>query len=99
MGNRMSRVLGSMGEAPHGLDEAKKVMEDYVLVGLLDDLRTSLERFEKFFGWCQPCDAKGMREKQAVLSEGVNGNPHQKLDASDPLWDRMAGKLSDDMEL
>merc|ERR1712061_192203 len=96
----LTYMLSNFWGVSPNLDIAKKVMTDYILVGLTDRFEESISRFEKYFGWCQPCDEHGNSERNTTLhGEHANSNKHEKLAQTDRMWKKIADMLKDDMEL
>lgn len=86
-----------------GLAKAKAVVCQKILVGLLDRLEESLERFERFFAWVYTANPTHQETcRNSLLANGVNMNasPQNTLPSIDSAaYKALAERNRFDMEL
>lgn len=98
--NWMTGILSNLAGAPPDIGIAKRILREYILVGLVDRFEESVNRFERFFGWCRPCDMYGNNSRHSTFNRtNTNTNEHEKLVPRDDLWKKIASRLRDDVEL
>mmetsp|Transcript_13963 Transcript_13963/g.39753 ORF Transcript_13963/g.39753 Transcript_13963/m.39753 type:complete len:309 (+) Transcript_13963:114-1040(+) len=88
--NHLSGIRGK----GYDLGAAKQVLQDYVLVGLTEDYAKSANRFKKFF--TSPAVPFFYREEDVPHA---NSHSHPSLHPGEPLWDRIATFVADDIQL
>ena len=82
------------------LDVAKEILRRKVLVGLLVDVKGSVMRFNKYFGW----DHLNLTEQQQSCTEkymsgGSNTNKHDGIEEGGPGWRILRANNLLDLEL
>lgn len=85
------------------LEKAKTIVCQKILVGLLDRLEESLERFERFFAWVYTANPTHQETcRNSLLANGVNMNasPKNALPSADSAaYKALAERNQFDMEL
>lgn len=87
------------------LKSAKEVLQTKVLVGLINRLEESMDRFEAYFGWrftLNPTEQESCREGLFTLGTNTNQNTNHKIQKPKPgsaLYDLIMAENKYDMEL
>ena len=85
------------------LDAAKEVLRKKCLVGFMDKMGESLERFRRYFGFTDPSngwdntDWKNCTDE--YLKKGINSNAHGQLQEGDKAWNQLVLRNMFDMLL
>mmetsp|Transcript_8150 Transcript_8150/g.11836 ORF Transcript_8150/g.11836 Transcript_8150/m.11836 type:complete len:379 (+) Transcript_8150:120-1256(+) len=78
------------------LEVAKEVLRTRCVIGLMDRMEESLERFNTYFGWSSP---DGDDCKNDLLHGGVNRNPHPKIEVGSEVWNLLYEQNELDIKL
>jgi len=87
--NWMVRVLtNKFTEALTGedLEMAKEILRTRCVVGMMDRMQESLDRFDMYFGWASP---ENQECKNELLNHGVNSNPHAMVEVGSEAWNML----------
>ena len=103
--NWMVRMLVNKengGNLDHSdLEIAKEVLRRKFVVGLMDNMAESLERFDRYFGWYDPTNVEAMQCMDKLTSKkgAVNSNKHASVEEGSPAWEGLARHNELDLEL
>jgi len=78
------------------LEVAKEILRTRCVVGLMDRMEESLDRFSTYFGWSAP---DGDDCKNELLHKGVNRNSHAKVKVGSEAWNIMYEQNELDIKL
>ena len=84
------------------LETAKEVLERKVIIGLMEEMPKSMERFEKFFQWkyrVQPSSQERCRQNYVTKGANVNRRKKQKFLPGDKEWELLAKHNEYDIDL
>ena len=83
------------------LEIAKEVLRRKFVVGLMDNMAESLERFDRYFGWYDPTDVEAMECMDKLTSKkgAVNSNKHASVEEGSAAWEGLARHNELDLEL
>lgn len=82
-------------------EKAKYILEEKVLIGLIDRMEESVDRFNKYFGWDEspdkvPCAEDMLGHKS---STGSNSHAHRKIEPGSDDWKALAAINRYDIQL
>ena len=113
--NWMTRMLTQKMTGPisyEDLNLAKHILEEKILIGIIDDFQSSLERFETYFKWNIPLAEYTKEQNFQILHMkkdcqddilnskiNVNGNSHEEYEEGDYVWELLANINRLDIEL
>jgi len=80
------------------LEVAKEILRTRCVVGLMDRMEESLERFDTYFGW-SPKNGEGNECKNELMHNGVNRNPHAKIKVGSEAWNMLYEQNEMDIKL
>lgn len=83
------------------LEKAKYILEEKVLIGLIDRMEDSVDRFNRYFGWEEspdkvPCAGDMLGHKNGT---GSNSHAHPKVLPDTPEWEALASINRYDIQL
>ena len=83
------------------LEKAKYILEEKVLIGLIDRMEESVDRFNKYFGWEEPPDKVPCAEDMLghKSSAGSNSHAHPKIEPGSDDWKALATNNRYDIQL
>jgi len=96
------QLLGTWQElTDEDLEKAKYILEAKVLIGLIDRMEESVDRFNRYFGWEEspdkvPC-AEDMLDHKS--STGSNSHAHPKVEPGSEDWEALAAINRFDIQL
>jgi len=80
------------------LEVAKEILRTRCVIGLMDRMEESLERFDTYFGW-SPKNGEGNECKNELMHNGVNRNPHAKIKVGSEAWNMLYEQNEMDIKL
>ena len=77
-------------------EQARQFLNEFVLVGLTDEMDESIVRFAQAFGWDQRSQWETCRSQ---ASQGSNRFDHPQVKPGDEVWELLVAKNEYDLEL
>jgi len=96
------QLLGTWQDlTENDLEKAKYILETHVLIGLIDRMEESVDRFNRYFGWEEspdklPCAEDMLGHKNGT---GSNSHAHPKVLPDTPEWEALASINRYDIQL
>ena len=96
------QLLGTWQDlTENDLEKAKYILEEKVLIGLIDRMEDSVDRFNRYFGWEEspdkiPCAEDMLGHKNGT---GSNSHAHPKVLPDTPEWEALASINRYDIQL